>query len=143
MATRTKAKQAEREEALDKLRGILEPGDTVYTVLRHVSPSGMNRWIDAYKLEDDEPRWLSYLIGQTDGAGYWDDRRECVRVPGAGMDMGFHLVYSLAYALWPDGFDCTGETCPSNDHSNDHTCKREKGAHHHTESGYALNQRWM
>ena len=25
-----------------------------------------------------------------------------VRVSGAGMDMGFHLVYSLGRAVWPD-----------------------------------------
>lgn len=32
--------------------------------------------------------------------------------------MGFHVVYGLARTLWPDGYGCIGEHCPSNDHSN-------------------------
>lgn len=38
--------QQERNEAADKLRAMLKPGDTVYTVLRHVSSNGMFRVID-------------------------------------------------------------------------------------------------
>jgi len=39
------------------------------------------------------------------------------------MDMGFHLVSTLSYYLYPEGFGCTGKSegrdrCPSNDHSN-------------------------
>jgi hypothetical protein len=34
------------------------------------------------------------------------------------MDMGFALVSNLSATLYRDGFDCTGEHCSSNDHSN-------------------------
>ena len=47
----TKAQQAERDEAREKLRKWLKPGDTVYTVLRHVSRSGMMRTIQVIHLE--------------------------------------------------------------------------------------------
>lgn len=32
----------------------------------------------------------------------WDDRGG-VRVGGCGMDMGFHIVYTLGHAMWPNG----------------------------------------
>ena len=62
---------------------------------------------------------------------------------GAGMDMGFALVYELSHALYPDGFDCIGEGCPANDHNNPPHPDREAGSMHHASGGYALNQRWM
>ena len=39
----TKQNIKERDEARARLREILKPGDTVYTVLRHVSASGMSQ----------------------------------------------------------------------------------------------------
>lgn len=50
--------QAEKDEAAERLREILKPGDTVYCILRHVSRSGMQRRISLYTLHDGEPRWL-------------------------------------------------------------------------------------
>lgn len=111
---------ADRAESIDKLRTWLQPGDTVTTVLRSVSRSGMSRSIDLYAFACDDgqvsKRWLSYHVARV--VGGWDDRRECVKVSGAGMDMGFHLVYTLSGYLWPDGFTCTGDRCPSNAHTN-------------------------
>jgi hypothetical protein len=63
-------------------------------------------------------------------------------VGGCGMDMGYHLVYALSHRLWPDGFDCIGPGCPSNDHSNgdrDYT----PGHRHHADGGYCLKHRWL
>ena len=45
MSKRTKAAEAERAEAIAKLREWIKPGDTVYTVLDSVSRSGMSRHI--------------------------------------------------------------------------------------------------
>src|SRR5712692_6873174 len=72
--------------------------------------------------------------------GYSLAQYEGIKVSGAGMDMGFHLVYSLSYDLYPDGFECIGERCPSNDHSNG---DRDYSPHHHKDGGYALLQRWI
>ena len=149
MPRKTKAQQAERQEAIERLREFIKPGDTVYTVLRHVSRSGMMRHIDCYVMEDNEPRYISYNVAlatdnpATDGGA--------VKIGGCGMDMGFALVYDLSATLFPDGFDCIGKVvgddgytvtrCPSNDHSNgDRDYSPEN---HHASGGYALRQRWI
>jgi len=39
----TKSQQSERDQYIAKLREALKPGDTLHTVLRSVSRSGMSR----------------------------------------------------------------------------------------------------
>ena len=143
----TRQKQAERQDAIDKLREWIKPGDTVYTVLDRVSRSGMSRQIRVVLLSceggraiDLHPNWA---VGKALGLrhakrnGYEQD---ALVVGGCGMDMGFHLVYSLGAVLYPEGFTCTGERCPSNDHSNG---DRDHTPHPHKNGGYALRQRWL
>ena len=88
-----------RAEAIERLRKWLRPGDTIYCILRHVSRSGMLRVIDLVKVgEDGDIVRIGYDAAIVLGWPY-DRRRGGVRVSGAGMDMGFHLVYSLSHAL--------------------------------------------
>lgn len=126
-----KQKEKEREEALQHLRDILKPGDEVRTILRHVSRSGMLRSISPIFKDNDLSYWFSkaldWPLHKTGG----------VSVGGCGMDMGFHLVYTLSRCLWREGFDCIGKDCPSNDHFN----REEKK--HHSDGGYGLRQRWL
>ena len=117
----------------------LKPGDTIYTVLRHVSRSGMSRKIDLYKIEDGQPIFLTGHAAKVLGER-WDFDRGGIVVGGCGMDMGFHLVYNLSYALFKDGFECIGDGCPANDHNNG---DRDYTPHMHSDPGYALNHRWM
>ena len=143
-------KQADRKEAIESLRESLKPGDTVYTVLRHVSRSGMSRTISAHIFTIDNsrvdmnaldqgespsnlilPLWLSYNVAKAIDSPF-DRNREGVKMAGCGMDMGFALVYALSRVLWPDGFECSGEGCNANDHMNrktppPHTCKNHTG----------------
>jgi hypothetical protein len=42
----TKISTTERAEAASELRKLLKPGQTVYTIMRHCSASGMSRVID-------------------------------------------------------------------------------------------------
>jgi hypothetical protein len=119
---RTKAQRAEAEEAAERLRGWLKPGDTVYCILRHCSRSGMQRVISLKQFTTDPERGisdgdLSWNAARALGMRY-DRQREGIVIGGVGMDMGFALVYDLAFTLWPNGFGCIGEGCPSNDHSN-------------------------
>ncbi|MDE1767364.1 MAG: hypothetical protein KGI27_13990 [Thaumarchaeota archaeon] len=136
----------ERQQAIETLKGLLRPGDTVYTVLRHVSRSGMQQSIDTYVIRDNNPRWISSLVSKAIGARF-DQKREAVIMGGCGMDMGFEIVYCLSNALFKEGFECPGETCGSNDHFNDRSeaMRREnfKGHMHTGDGGYALNQKWM
>lgn len=154
-------RRQDKADAIDQLREWIKPGDTIWTVLRGRSDSGMTRWIDLYIFHQDIRRpgtpdklWLSWNAAKA-GVGSWNDKRECIQANGAGMDMGFHLVYNLSCILYPDGFGCIGEGCPSNDHSNgdrDYTPHLVDGkqpheagyvAHWHQDGGYALRQEWI
>ncbi len=140
--------QAVKDEARATLMAMLKPGDTVYTVLDSVSWSGMSRIIRvlvAYTRDDGSvDHWHpNHSVGVLLGLPYGTYRRQVtngLKISGCGMYMGFDLVYSLGRALWPDGFACPGETCPSNDHSNG---DRNRKPHHHTDGGYALRHRWL
>lgn len=153
------ATQQQQEEAREQLRALLPPGSTVYTVLKHVSRSGMSRNIDCFVIQDNAPRWISPLVSKATGIRF-NEKAEALTVNGCGMDMGFHVVYELSYRLYPQGHDCVGENCPSNDHSNrvtppagtcDDHVKQQNGVcinfncvpWHHSDGGYALRQRWM
>ena len=149
MAKRTKAKQAEYDEAVTRLREWVKPGDTVYTVLDHVSQSGMSRIIRVVLLGCEggkvTERHPNYAVGTVLGLSHGKRRgREVdgLRLSGCGMDMGFHLVYSLSRALYgaEGAFTCIGDGCPSNDHSNG---DRDYTPHAHSDGGYALRQRWL
>ncbi len=136
----TKAQREEREKAREWLRGIVKPGDTVYTVLRHVAPSGMYRTLDLYIIgEDRRPFRVTGYVAKATGMRY-DRRHEALGVGGVGMDVGFEAVYNLGAALWPGGVGCTGEGCPSNDHNNG---DRDYTPHLHSDGGYTLRHEWM
>lgn len=143
----TKQRQSERDEFIAKLRETLKPGDTLHTVLRSVSRSGMQRVIDVYHLYANEKGemqkdWLSYWIAKACDFKFQDQRgkTEGIKIDGCGMDMGFSIVYDLGRTLWPDGFECAGEKCRSNDHSNG---DRNRKPHMHNDGGYALRQEWL
>lgn len=159
-------KKENKNESLTTLRRMLRPGTTVYTVLRHESSSGMSRTISTYVIRNNKPFCLDHLLADANIAKL-DSRHPGLTVHGTGMDMGFHLVYSLASTLYPKGHRCTAKpSCPSNDHSNDHgrlsrewaethtstTPERNEWiraqptytkTRHHESGGYALNQKWM
>lgn len=134
--------KAREEECLNRLRELVKPGDTVYTLLKHVSKSGMYRVIDLRVIKDNQPiRITTYVADLLEG---YDQKHEGAKASGAGMDMGFHLVYNLSHRLFGNGFECVGDEpgrrCPSNDHSNG---DRDYTPHWHNSGGYALRQEWL
>jgi hypothetical protein len=121
------------------LREMLKPGDVVHTILRHSARSGMMRHISLVVVMKDTGA-VHDITGYA--ADALDMRRAAdggIKAGGCGMDMGFHLAYSLSRMLFRN-FDCIGENCPSNDHCNG---DRNRKPHHHSDGGYALNHRWM
>ena len=144
----TRTTQSAKEEARESLLEWIKPGDTLYTILRHVSRSGMSRRIGVVKpyIREDtgelDMLFLDYAVATLteNRLSPTGKKGEGICVDGCGMDMGFHLIYSLSYALWPDGFECIGSGCPSNDHSNG---DRDYSPHTHRDGGYALKQRWL
>jgi hypothetical protein len=135
---------AKQLEAIESLRFLLKAGDMVYTTVQHVSQSGMSRDIKALIQREGRIEDISYLVARVIDHKV-NERNGGVRIQGAGMDMGFNLVYLLSHALFPGGFECTGidehpNRCPSNDHSNG---DRDYSKHLHQSGGYALQHRWI
>lgn len=128
MSKLSKAAQAEKDQAITQLREWIKPGDTVYTILDHVSSSGMSRAIRVLvptttgaTVDFIHPNWA---VGRALGLRHWKRNRneqDALVLGGCGMDMGFHLVYELSHALYGGGYECLGKgKCPSNYHVNHH-----------------------
>ncbi len=112
------------QEAQARLHELLKPGDTVYTILRHVSKSGMHRRISLLTADHFQLDWTIEKAG-------WGKTRaneEGLVAGGCGMDMGFHLVYNLGRAMWPKG---TPKPHGSRNGAPD------------SDGGYALKHRWL
>lgn len=128
----------EREDAKEMVKKFVKPGDTVYTVIRGVSRSGMSRTMDVYAFYVDEKGKVQkqYLTGWCVKLGLGSQSLQMwrnsagMRVNGCGMDMGFHVVYSLGRTLWPEG-DGKHKTGRNGD----------KGAE--TDGGYLLRHEWI
>ena len=103
------AKDTERAEAVEFLRKQLRAGDVVYTSLEHAAASGMQRVIGLhiYRGARGETHYnisgyAAKVLGQRLHAKHFG-----VVMNGAGMDMGFDLVYRLSNALFGDGYKLT------------------------------------
>lgn len=102
------ANKTELSEQAARLREWFPKGSTVYTILRHVSRSGMMRTIGIVSVGTDangkiwfrHPNYATHIV-----LGIPEDRQhDGVRVGGVGMDMGFHVAHSLGIALYGDGY---------------------------------------
>jgi hypothetical protein len=102
--------KAEQQESREILLAILGKGGkkttNVFTIVRHVSSSGMSRVIQPIVFESGRPGQPSYLGFHAARVIGWpyDRKHEGVKVSGAGMDMTFHLVYTLSQVLFKDGY---------------------------------------
>jgi hypothetical protein len=123
--TQKEGKRRYKEQAAADLREILKPGQVIYTILRSRSASGMSREISLCVVQDGRARDLDYLASRVLDLTI---KKHGLVVKGCGMDMGFHLVYNLGCALWPDG---TPEP-----HG------RRNGVPD-SDGGYALKQEWL
>jgi len=92
-----------RANAVLFLKGVINEGDTVYTVIRGVSPSGMSRSMDLFVVRNNTVQRITSRVVDAIG-GSWDKKRCCLRVSGCGMDMGFAVVYDLASVMFNDGY---------------------------------------
>lgn len=121
-----KGKAARAEYCKAELRALLAPGAKVYCILRSVSASGMSRSISLYVKSDGDMRNIDSL--SADALGYKLAKQAGVMVSGCGMNMGFHLVYSLGCAVWPTGTETPHGT---------------RNGKPDTDGGYALNHVWL
>ena len=94
----------DKQTVKKELTELFEKADyKAYTILRHVSQSGMFRLISVFVVVENRPIVVDNLINVT-GVGIMDKKREGIRCSGCGMDMGFDLVYSLSMFLFGDGY---------------------------------------
>lgn len=138
--------KAQIAEARGKLLEILKPGDTVYTVLRHVSRSGMRRRISLFYFKaadhgEVSPLWLDGYAAQVLDLQHPADSKagDGLSIDGAGMDMGFHLVYSLSRVLF-NGY-CDGSPRGKRGRHVPHS--NNGPACEYRDGGYALQHRWL
>jgi hypothetical protein len=140
-ATKPKNNRATREAAIRaaavaELKTYLKPGDEIQLILRHRSRSGMFRRISPILQHRKRGTLhLDYLfhrafnpesskrVGGGDG----------VPVSGCGMDMGFHLVYTVAAYMWPKGAKLPKGMCGRNG---------DKSGYE-TSGGYLLKSHWL
>lgn len=104
----TKAEGAKlyRAQHIADLKKRIKPGDTVYTVLRHRSASGMRRHISLFiigKRKGEKPHILDIDYSAAIVMGDKVAKDGGIIADGCGQDMGFALVYNLGRALWPKG----------------------------------------
>ncbi len=98
-------RETQKAEAIKQLREYLPAGSMVYTILREVSRSGMSRKISVMAFDKGDngeiyPLHLSILVGRALGWRVKTGFNDTLLVSGCGMDMGLHLVTSLAYTLY-------------------------------------------
>lgn len=110
MSTRRLTK-SETEHLTKECRELLERHERIYGIVRRVARSGMSRVIDFYVLEpigdisNVLPVRISNLLAavynrETDGSSRsWTGDVGGVKIGGCGMDMGWHVVYSVRLAL--------------------------------------------
>lgn len=105
-------KSKSNQESIERLRVEMPKGSTVYTILRHVSRSGMMRHISVLTVNSTGPhsraapdiRQWDFMASEALGWTRAPRSSEGIKCGGCGMDMGFHLVYSLAQVLYGDGY---------------------------------------
>jgi hypothetical protein len=92
----------DRNYAIERLlTHYVKPGTKVYTIMRHVSSSGMSRNISLVIANGEEVIDITYYAAHALGDKLIESKgHRAIRVNGCGMDMGFHLVYNLSSVLF-------------------------------------------
>jgi hypothetical protein len=103
--TRKQENEQQKKEASDFILKVFASQErpTVWTILKHVSSSGMSRDLKCVTYYDGRLIDITWYVDKVSGVATLKERngQRVLRVNGAGMDMGFHVVYSLSYALYP------------------------------------------
>ncbi len=118
--TKKAAAELERSESIERLRTLFAGNEKplIYTIMRHVSSSGMTRDISLFYASSAGLTNITYSAALALGwplsekSGY-----RAIRVSGTGMDMGFHTVYTLSSVVYR--------------------------GHADSDAGYLLEQEWL
>ena len=117
------------KDDIKDLKRLMGRNHEIRTIVRHVSQSGMTRRISCYIVSKGEIHCIDYLVSRIIG---WKQHKDGgVVVSGCGMDMGFHLIYTLSRVMYPKGFAVQG------------VGRNGDSSGHDKDGGYKLTQRWM
>jgi hypothetical protein len=96
----------ENKETIKKLKKAFPKGSTAYTKVIHCSNSGMMRIISVMSIKKNQPYYHNYNINEIlSNVKHAEKFGEYgLKVNGCGMDMGFHIIYSLSSKLYGDGY---------------------------------------
>jgi len=107
MSTATLSKKAQKEQERESARAYLlsilnkQNKPTLYTNLKSVSSSGMSRDMKVLAAVEGEIVDVTYYVGKLDiGTIKERNGQRVIRVGGCGMDMGFHVVYTVSAILY-------------------------------------------
>ena len=76
----------------------LRADQTIYSIIRHVSKSGMSRHISFFYIDNQRPYWITHDIHQL--LGYKMNKyHDAIIVGGCGMDMAWSVVNNLEAEL--------------------------------------------
>jgi len=103
METKKAQMLIDKEEARTKLRAIFAEQEKpkVYTVLRHISSSGLSKDISLKTVQNGQIIDITYYTAKALGDTLKErNGQRAIRVNGGGMDLGYHLVHSLATVLY-------------------------------------------
>lgn len=96
-------KEQEQREAKEFLLNVFAKQErpTAYTILKSVSASYMSRTMKVITYHEGQVLDITWWVGKL-GIGTLTEKhgQRVIRVSGCGMDMGFHVVYSLSIALY-------------------------------------------
>ena len=98
MKLTTTQKREQKENSLNTLKNLIKEGDTVYTSLQSVSSTGMSRRLNVYIAKDNRIINITWHVANVLEYRY-NEQKESLVIGGCGMDMGYHLVYSLSGVL--------------------------------------------
>jgi len=102
--TKKQEREQEGESAKDFLRKVFasQENPTAWTILKWVSGSGMSRDMKVCTNYEERVIDITWYVSRASSVGQLKERngQRVVRVGGCGMDMGFHLVYSLSLSLY-------------------------------------------
>lgn len=126
-------KQTEKDEAIKELRRVgVRPGKIVYTLVTHVAKSGMSRRMRLFVVRKGEVVPITYSVAKAVGFTLKRNGDNEIVVGGCGMDMGFHVVYSLGQVMFPK----RGKA-----YRNRNSDVKVGG--HEPSGGYLLRQEWL
>lgn len=96
-----------QDDAIKFLKTKIKKGSILYTQLNHVSSSGMTRHISVRQIKNNYPLNWDYQVSIAVGIPIAKNRfggQNGLKIGGCGMDMGFHLIYTLSQKLFDDGY---------------------------------------